>query len=212
MHGDVLYILDEQRELTNQIVEKILKLKKNKPVIAIGGESGSGKSVIAHLIASELKKQKIYTKILHTDNYYKIPPEKRAEWRKQNGMESINYTEYDWNLIKKNISDFKENRESMLPFLDLLTDQKDKLITNFNKIQILILEGLYSLHSDADLKVFIDLTYNNTKTAQIIRSKEILNDFRLKVLKREHVVVRSFKPLADVIIDKNYKAIDSIRK
>ena len=150
----------------------------------------------------------MYAKILHTDNHYKVSPQERTEWRMRNGVESINYTEYNWEQIKNNIKDFKENRLSSLPFLDLLTDQCDKLITDFSKVKILILEGLYSLYSDADLKVFIDLTYHSTKKAQLLRGKETLNELRLNVLKREHEVVQSFKPSADLIIDKDYEVID----
>jgi len=208
VHGDVLLITDKQREAAKKIIDRIAKLKKYKPVIAVGGESGSGKSEIAHLIAIGLKSKNMYAKILHTDNYYKVSPQERTEWRMRNGVESINYTEYNWEQIKNNIKDFKENRLSSLPFLDLLTDQCDKLITDFSKVKILILEGLYSLYSDADLKIFIDLTYHNTKKAQLLRGKETLNELRLNVLKREHEVVQSFKPSADLIIDKDYKVID----
>ena len=208
MHGDVLLIKDKHREAAKKIIDRIAKIKKYKPVIAVGGESGSGKSEIAHLIAIGLKSKNMYAKILHTDNYYKVSPQERTEWRMRNGVESINYTEYNWEQIKNNIKDFKENRLSSLPFLDLLTDQCDKLITDFSKVKILILEGLYSLYSDADLKVFIDLTYHSTKTAQLLRGKETLNELRLNVLKREHEVVQSFKPSADLIIDKDYEVID----
>jgi uridine kinase len=157
VHGDVLLITDKQREAAKKIIDRIAKLKKYKPVIAVGGESGSGKTEIAHLTAIGLKSKNMYAKILHTDNYYKVSPQERTEWRMRNGVESINYTEYNWEQIKNNIKDFKENRLSSLPFLDLLTDQCDKLITDFSKVKILILEGLYSLYSDADL--IIDKDY-----------------------------------------------------
>ncbi len=38
----------------------------------MGGESGSGKTEIAHLTAIGLKSKNMYAKILHTDNYYKV--------------------------------------------------------------------------------------------------------------------------------------------
>jgi len=81
-----------------------------------------------------------------------------------------------------------------------LTDQIDQLTTDFNEIQYLIIEGLYSLNTKADLRVFIDLTYQETKKAQIVREKEPQNDFRLNVLKREHEVVKSLRSMADLIV------------
>ena len=57
------------------------------------------------------------------------------------------------------------------------------------------------------LAVFIDLTYHETKKAQIVRGKEPQNEFRLNVLKREHEVVQSLRPFADLIVTKDYEVI-----
>jgi len=214
MHGDVLLIQKKHIKAAENIVERILSNtlsnKLNKFIIAISGESGSGKSEVAHLISQFLKDKGILAKILHTDNYYAIPPKRRYELRKKNGLESINYTEYNWGLIKKHIKEFKESKISVLPFVDLLTDQIDKLITDFKEINVLILEGLYSLriNHSVNLKVFIDLTYHDTKKAQILRGKEKFDEFRSKVLEREHEVVQSLKPKADLIITKDFDVVN----
>ena len=60
------------------------------------------------------------------------------------------------------------------------------------------------MNANADLRVFIDLTYHETKKAQLVRGKEPQNEFRLNVLKREHEVVQSLRPLADLIVTKDY--------
>ncbi|PIU28580.1 MAG: uridine kinase [Candidatus Hydromicrobium americanum] len=214
MHGDLLLIQKKHIKAAENIVERILSNtlsnKLNKFIIAISGESGSGKSEVAHLISQFLKDKGILAKILHTDNYYAIPPKRRYELRKKNGLESINYTEYNWGLIKKHIKEFKESKISVLPFVDLLTDQIDKLITDFKEINVLILEGLYSLriNHSVNLKVFIDLTYHDTKKAQILRGKEKFDEFRSKVLEREHEVVQSLKPKADLIITKDFDVVN----
>ncbi len=208
MMGDVLLISEGHRRAAKQIAKKIFKFKLDKFLIAIGGESGSGKSEVAHLVSRSLKGEGNYCKILHTDNYYRIPPNKRTEWRESHGIESISFKEYNWDLINKNIEDFKESKESTLPCIDLLTDQRDKLITDFDGINVLILEGLYSLKAEADLKVFIDLTYHDTKKSQILRGKEPKSEYRLRVLEREHVLVQSLKELADFIINKDFTVIE----
>ncbi|MBU4313953.1 MAG: uridine kinase [Actinobacteria bacterium] len=210
MHGDILLIQKKHIKVAKNIVERILRNKLNKFIIALSGESGSGKSEVAHLISQFLKDKGILAKILHTDNYYTMPPKQRYEWRKAKGLESINYTEYDWDLIKKHIKEFREGKKSVLPFLDLLTDQMDKLITDFKEIKVLILEGLYSIriNHSVNLKVFIDLTYHDTKKAQILRGKEKFDEFRSKVLEREHEVVQSLKPKADLIITKDFDVVN----
>ena len=210
MHGDILLIQKKHIKVAKNIVERILRNKLNKFIIALSGESGSGKSEVAHLISQFLKDKGILAKVLHADNYYTMPPKQRYEWRKAKGLESINYTEYDWDLIKKHIKEFREGKKSVLPFLDLLTDQMDKLITDFKEIKVLILEGLYSLrvNHSVNLKVFIDLTYHDTKKAQILRGKEKFDEFRSKVLEREHEVVQSLKPKADLIITKDFDVVN----
>ena len=214
MLGDILLIEEIHKAVAESIAKKILGDLEHLPncykyIIGISGESGSGKSEVSHSIARRLKEEHIRVKILHTDNYYKIPPLLRLEWRKTKGIETVGMNEYDWNLVHRNIQDFKEDRESMMPCIDIIPEQVDKLITDFKKIDLLVIDGLYAIKADGiDLRVFIDLTYKETKIAQLQRMKEKMDDFRLKVLEREHRNIIALKPMADVIIDKNYQAID----
>lgn len=214
MLGDVLLISDIHRIAAEAIANRVLKDREKLPkfykyIVGISGESGSGKSEVSHSIARRLKIENIRVKILHTDNYYSIPPLLRMEWRRNTGMENVGLGEYDWNLIHRNIQDFKEDRESMLPCIDIIPEQMDKLITDFKKIDLLVIDGLYAIKADGiDLRIFIDLTYKETKISQLQREKEEMNEFRLKVLEIEHINIVSIKPLADLIINKNYQVVD----
>ena len=209
MLGDILLITEKHIKAGEQVVNRLSEIKSEKMVIAIGGESGAGKSEIAHVISRKLKGEGELAKILHIDNYYKVSPRERTEWRKKHGVESIGLSEYDWGLINRNVAEFRESKEAILPCIDLLTDQEDKLITNFEGIQYLIVEGLYPLKADADLKIFIDLTYRETKKAQVLRGKEPQNKFRLQVLQREHEVVQSLRPLADLLVTKEFEVVEA---
>lgn len=212
MLGDILLITDKHRKAAGQILERIALLESDKVIVAIGGESGSGKSELAHVIARQIKDSGDLAKVLHIDNYYKVSPRERTTWRKQHGPESIGLNEYDWDLIARNVREFRESKEAILPCIDLLTDQEDKLLTDFAGVRYLIVEGLYPLRvADADLRVFIDLTYHQTKKAQIVRGKEPQNDFRLAVLEREHVVVQSLRPLADFIVTPEFDVVAANR-
>lgn len=96
----------------------------------------------------------------------------------------------------------------MIPCIDLIPEQVDKLITDFSKVDLLIVEGLYAIKApDIDLRVFIDLTYHETKINQIIRMKEALSEFRLGILEKEHQTVISMKHKADLIVDKSYQVV-----
>ena len=213
MLGDILLINDMHKEAAQAICEKVMAARESKEeryryIVGISGESGSGKSELAHALGSCLKHHHIRVKVIHTDNYYRIQPLLREEWRRNKGFEMIGINEYDWVKIRKTLRDFKEEQECMIPCIDLIPEQVDKLITDFSKIDLLIIDGLYAINTpDVDLKVFIDLTYLETKINQIIRMKEAMSDFRLAILEKEHQAVASLKHLADLIVDKSYQLV-----
>jgi len=209
MLGDVLLIEDKHRKAGEAIIRKILERKKDKFMIAISGESGSGKSELAHVIAKGLRKHGIMAKPIHIDNYYRIHPLERTEWRKKNGIENVvGYGEYDWDTIDRNIEDFKNNRKSTMPCVDLVTEQIDQLTTDFNGIDMLVIDGLYAIKTEgADLRVFLELTYHETKKAQVVRGKEPQNEYRMAVLEQEHKMVQALKPKADILISKEYEVL-----
>lgn len=213
MLGDILLINDMHKEAAHAICEYVLNDRANKEeryryVVGISGESGSGKSELAHALGKELKDRHVRVKVIHTDNYYRIQPLLREEWRRNKGFDHIGIEEYDWVKIRKTLRDFREEQECVIPCIDLIPEQVDKLITDFSKIDLLILDGLYAINADdIDLKVFIDLTYHETKINQIIRLKEALSDFRLNILEREHQAVISLKSQADLVVDKSYQVV-----
>jgi len=215
MLGDILLINDMHKDAAQAILERVVEDRNSKEeryryIVAISGESGSGKSELAHSLGKLLKDNYVRVKVIHTDNYYKIQPLLREEWRRNKGFDMIGIDEYDWIKIRKTIRDFKEEQECMIPCIDLIPEQVDKLITDFSKIDLLIIDGLYAINApDIDLRVFIDLTYHETKINQIIRMKEAMSDFRLGILENEHQAVVSLKPKADLIVDKSYQVVTS---
>ncbi len=218
MLGDVLLITDQHKSAAKYIMERVLadrdEMEKDNPgykfVVAISGESGAGKSELAHSLALLLKGRALRVKILHTDNYYRVPPLERREHRISNDYKSIGFNEYDWKLLHRNIEDFRNSKQVFIPCIDIITEEIDQLYTDFSKIQLLIIDGLYAIRTDdVDLRVFIDLTYHETKINQMLRCKEPADGYRWKVLECEHHHVRSLKPLADLHVDSNYDVFDS---
>jgi len=207
MLGDVLLIEEKHRLAGEKIIEYILKNKKEQMTVAISGESGTGKTELAHVIAKGLRAHGIFAKPIHIDNYYRILPLERTEWRQKNGIEKVvGYDEYDWAAIYKNIADFKQKTYSTMPCVDLVTEQVDMLTTNFGSVDMLIIDGLYAIKTeDVDLKIFIDITYHDTGKAQKLRGKEPQNEYRMKVLLKEHDMVRNLKEKANIVISKDYQ-------
>lgn len=210
MLGDILLITEKHETAGKVIFDKIMAEKKDRYIVAISGESGSGKTELAHVVAKLLKSEGIRAKPLHIDNYYRIHPLERTQWRLDNGMESVGYTEYDWDTINRNIQEFKDGKKATMPCIDIVTDQVDTLITDFGEVDILIIDGLYAIKTEqTNLRVFIELTYHETKKAQIKRGKEPQNEYRMKVLEREHVVVQSLKPTADLLVNMEYQVVNA---
>jgi uridine kinase len=213
MLGEVLLTTENHKKAAKAIVTRAKKMTGKKIVIAVGGESGSGKSGLGHEIARLFKDQGTPAKIMHIDNYYKILPEELNPWRKAHGIESIGYTEYDWETINRNLTEFKaDEKDVLMPCVDLLTDQRDQLRTSFKGLRYLIIEGLYALQAESDLRIFIDLTYKETKKAQLLRGKEKMDKWRLKVLEQEHQIVQSLRPKADLLVTKEFDVISSGEK
>jgi uridine kinase len=208
MLGDILLIEEKHKKAGEAIIKKIIEKRHDKYIIAISGESGSGKTELAHVVARGLRKHGIMAKPLHTDNYYNTHPLERREWRQKQGIENVvGYNEYLWDKINKNIEDFKHSRVSEMPCVDLVTEQVDTLITNFDGIDVLVLDGLYAIKTEAaNLRVFIELTYLETKEKHTkdARGKEVMDEVRWATLGQEHKMVQSFKPLADILIGKDY--------
>jgi len=207
MLGDVLLIQDKHRKAGAAIITEILKRKKDKFIVAISGESGSGKTELAHVIARGLREHGIFAKPIHIDNYYKVLPLERKQWRIDNVIEEcVGYDEYDWGTIKRNIDEFKQGAEAIMPCVDLVTEQVDTLITDFKDVDMLIIDGLYAIKTEeADLRVFIELTYHETKKAQTDRGKEPQNEYRWAVLEQEHKMVQAMRHSADLLITMEYE-------
>lgn len=205
MLGDILLIKDKHKLAAEEIVKKIVQIDKGKIVVCISGESGSGKTELAHCIGKELvKNHGIPTKIIHSDNYYYTHPQIRNKWRVENGLDKVGINEINWKTLIGNVQDFLNNKISQMPCVDLVPDEVDMLTTDFSKIKVLIVDGLYAINLPSDISAYIDLTYHETKKAQKDRGKEKTDELRWKILEQEHLNVVSLKEKANVIINKDY--------
>jgi len=202
MLNEVLLLNKNHEQAALRIFERIMPEYRRKYIIAISGEVETGKCEVAHMLGRIFKKNSIKVKMLYMDSYYKIPPSVRNKWRKENGIESVGYQEIDWEVLDSNINAFLHDKTATMPCADLFTGQIDKLHTDFKDIDLLIVAGLYSMRIEqADLRVFIEMTYKETLTEQRASEKEELDEYRMKVLEQEHKVVQSLKHMADFYLD-----------
>lgn len=206
MLHDLITITPQHESSAKMVFDKVLELRtstpKDKMIVTISGEVGSGKSTISIVLGRMLTNQGIRAKIIDLDDFYKIPPLERRAWRMKHGIESIGYEEYDWSKVNQNVDHFLKGKVCAMPCVDLITKHVDELTTDYNGVDMLIINGLYSLKiGNADLKVFIEQSFDKTFEVQQFNRKEKLDDYRFKVLQREHEVVNSLKGLANFYID-----------
>ena len=202
MLNDILIIEKKHENAAATLFERVIRDRTPRFIVAISGEVGTGKCEIAHVLGRMLIREGIRVKLLHMDNYYFVPPLEREEWRKKNGLDQVGYEEYDWDKVNENLDDFLQQRPAVMPVVDLFTQKVDQLHTTFEDTDVLIVVGLYSIKlRQANLRVFIEITYEDTWEEQALAQKEVLDDFRLQVLKQEHKAVQSLKGLADFYID-----------
>ncbi|HRY98990.1 MAG TPA: hypothetical protein P5550_08020 [Bacteroidales bacterium] len=193
---------DSARTLLERLRERMSP--SGKTLVTVSGEVASGKSPVSLCLARLLKQEGVRAKLIDLDDFYRIPPTERRSWRLENGLESVGIGEINWNLLYKVIDDYRNNRPSRYPDVDLITDKVDTHETEFSGVEVLIIHGLYSLHiPGADLRVYMEMTWPETMDRQRESQKEVIDGFRLQVLRREQKVVLELKKNADIFIDLN---------
>jgi uridine kinase len=205
--GDILVIKDHHKKAAQEITDLVLKNYNGEKVsLAIGAESGAGKSEIAHSVAKSLfqSEKNLKSFIIHTDDFFALPHKERNELRKETNLESIGPSEIDFNELNYVLRNFESGGEILIPILEFITSSAYKLLVDFKNIQVLICEGLYAPMLNVTYKIFMDLTYHDTKNFRAERGKEVVNEFRLKVLEKEHQAVKQLREEAEYLITKDY--------
>lgn len=202
MYEFELRIGKKHQKAAKLVADKILEDFHPKYIVSISGENRTGKSAVAHSLGVKLKKRGLQSKIIHMASYYLLPPEQRDEQRRKKGIESVGLGEINWDLIAKNVNDFKESKTSILPLRDAINNHIDELKTDFKGIDVLIVDGLYAIQlAEAELRVFIESTFKEVIAEEPLPAEETPDAWKKQVYNREHAVVRSLKSKANFFID-----------
>ena len=205
MIGDRLNITDYHRSAAASIfgMLKVKMLDTEAPfVVTIAGESGSGKSETAAVLAELCEKAGDKTLLLQQDDYFIYPP--KTNHRKR--LEDIKWVgpgEVKLDLIEENIKEIKIGKQKSIakPLVNYDKDLITKETVSIKGIKIVIVDGTYTtILKNADLKVFIDRDYRQTKKDRLKRSRDPATDFLEEVLAIEHEIISGHKELADIII------------
>jgi uridine kinase len=119
-------------------------------------------------------------------------------------LASVGPSEIDFDELNYVLKSFETGGQILLPILEFITSSAYKLLVDFRDVQVLICEGLYAPMLDVTIKMFIDMTYHDNKDFNALRGKEVPDEFRQKVLEREHQAVSGLRKQVDYLITKEY--------
>lgn len=203
MIGDKLVITDYHRGAAAQALDFIQsRLGAGRFIVTVCGESGSGKSETGAVLAERIIELGHTAVVLGQDDYYQKPPKTNAAYRKEH-MDWVGSNEVKIDVMNANAVAFREGAtEVVKPLVYFDQDRISEETLGGGPYDVVIVEGTYaSLLPDADVRVFIDRTYHQTKKARLIRAREEAEgNFIETVLDIEHKIISKEKARADVII------------
>jgi len=205
MIGEKLTYYSVYKKVTDILRTELSELIKSntKFCISIGGESGCGKSSLAYAILKDLKKQLGLTGFLfHGDDYFKLPPKDNHNARIKN-ISQVGIEEVDLATIDENILKFKNNNIKIIkPLVNYSENLIGQEILNASEYDFCIVECAYaSILKNPDFKIFMNLTYIDTKKNRLKRARDIMNAFNEQVLNIEHLIIKEHYKLSNMIID-----------
>jgi uridine kinase len=214
MKGDVLVLEEHHRQAAQSIVPEIVKEIKSKPtryIIAVAGESGSGKSETGKAIVEELEKLRISAILLGQDDYFVLPPISNNIKRRENPEWLGPHVEVRLDILEANLKNAIQGKsEFSKPLIDYNENSVKEEIINLDGVKVVIVEGTYtSLLKNVDTRVFIARNRLDTLEHRQKRNRgdEMGDLFIEEILKTEHKIISGHKQLADFIITKEYDVI-----
>jgi uridine kinase len=214
MKGDKLVLLDYHKRAASEIVSYLIKNishKKNRYVITIAGESGSGKSEMGKAIADELDKYQIKSILLGQDDYFVLPPKSNDLKRREDPEWLGPQVEVKLDVLEQNLIDAIDGKnEISKPLVDYDSNTIEDETIYLDGIKVLIAEGTYaSLLKHVDTRIFICRDWQDTLELRQkrMRGNEAGDPFIEQVLSIEHKIIAGHKQLADILITKDFDVI-----
>lgn len=178
-----------------------------KIVVAIAGESGSGKTHMATALAKELFANKIQTQILHMDDFFKLPPASNHAQRLTD-ISQVGPQEVNLERLNALISAFKLNAGNCsIPTVDYYQNSIAESHVDLSEVQVLIIEGTYTFFlKDTNFHLFMSRDYKQTKELRLARNRgnEAQDEFIERVLRIEHEIIAGSATKADAYIDYDF--------
>jgi len=214
MHGDRIVIEPHHQRAARQIDDWLVKNSlpdRERLVVTVAGESGSGKSETAAALAEALAVRGIESAIFQQDDYFVYPPKSNDRARRKD-IDWVGPGEVRLDLLDEHLQAFREGSETLTkPLVRYAEDTIETETVDLQGFSVAIAEGTYTSLLSADVRVFIDRDWHQTRAHREKRSRHAaeLDPFIDRVLEIEHEIISGHKARADLVIDTDYAVHES---
>lgn len=192
------------RSLADQLDAAPGLAQASRPVIAIAGESGSGKSITASALAEVLRERGRRVVVLHQDDYFVRPPRANHEHRCVD-LGSVGPREVNLALLASHVAAFRAGRDATGPRVDYASDSFHTRDLPFANADVLVVEGTYVLQlPDTDIRIFLEATHEQTAERRRLRNRDVAAPIVDQVLAIEHALIAPQVERAHVVIDASF--------
>jgi uridine kinase len=208
MIGDKLVIEPHHTARATEILDLLSDRLAAKLTLTVAGESGAGKSELAHEIHRLLNERGIPAGLLQQDDYFVFPPKTNHDMRRRN-LEQVGLYEVKLDFLDSNLRSFKRGESPI--YKPLVIYDEDRITTEemeVGDLAVLIAEGTYTtLLRFADVRIFIDRDYRQTLEARMRRARDKWEPFIQDVLEREHQVISQHRSQADLVVSPDFHSV-----
>ena len=194
------------RSLASMVIDRLRLPRDARVVIAVAGESGSGKSTTASSLGRELSTRGVSAGLIHQDDYFLRPPRTNHEYRLLD-LRHVGPHEVNLELLQSHVDAFLAGRDGVEgPAVDYPANRFVTRHLDFSALQVLIVEGTYVFRlRGIDARIFLDATHEDTKERRRARNRDIDAPVIDRILAIEHEIIEQQAQQADIVIDRDFE-------
>ncbi|MBQ8848602.1 MAG: hypothetical protein IJ003_06625 [Candidatus Gastranaerophilales bacterium] len=171
--SDKQVLIDYKKDFLENFTNRLINRPNDKILIALSGESASGKSTICNQISKCIKELNLPITILSADNYFKdiselIKKYGNFDLLRDNGYDVDSPNNFDLDLLREDILKLQKGEDILSPeYLVNGTGKSKPKSIPVKSQKIIIVEGMCSIYEKVqdifDIKVYIDLDEDERK-------------------------------------------------
>ena len=200
--SDKQMIIDYRKDFLDDFTNRLIDRPNDKILIALSGQSASGKSTICKKITECIKALNLPISILTADNYFNdisslIEKYGNFDLLRDSGYDIDSPDNFDLDLLKEDILKLQHGEDILTPeYLVNGTGKSKPKSIPVKSQKVIIVEGMCSIYEKVqdvfDIKVYIDLDENERKNRFMNRAIQ-RNQDEINALKHWDYIVKAGK-------------------